>query len=40
MHGPPPDRTALAFGVATLGIASFSAMDAVMKGLSLDNRRL
>ncbi len=29
------DRTSLAFGVATLGIALFSAMDAVMKGLSI-----
>lgn len=28
-------HTAIAFGVATLGIASFSMMDAVMKGLSL-----
>ncbi|MEA3042154.1 MAG: S-adenosylmethionine uptake transporter [Sphingomonadales bacterium] len=31
----PPLRTATAFAVATLGIAFFSAMDAVMKGLSL-----
>ena len=30
-----PAGTALAFGVATLGIACFSAMDAVMKSLSL-----
>ncbi len=29
------DRTSVAFGVATLGIALFSAMDAVMKGLSI-----
>ncbi|WP_106640595.1 DMT family transporter [Allosphingosinicella vermicomposti] len=29
------NRTAAAFGVATLGIACFSAMDAIMKGLSL-----
>ncbi|QPQ54740.1 DMT family transporter [Allosphingosinicella flava] len=29
------NRTAAAFGVATLGIACFSAMDAVMKDLSL-----
>lgn len=28
--------TAVAFGVATLGIAAFSVMDAVMKGLSLE----
>ncbi|HEX8365624.1 MAG TPA: DMT family transporter [Allosphingosinicella sp.] len=31
----PASRTATAFAVATLGIAFFSAMDAVMKGLSL-----
>ncbi|HYG28866.1 MAG TPA: DMT family transporter [Allosphingosinicella sp.] len=31
----PSARTATAFAVATLGIAFFSAMDAVMKGLSL-----
>ncbi|HEX8655257.1 MAG TPA: DMT family transporter [Allosphingosinicella sp.] len=31
----PPVRTATAFAVATLGIAFFSAMDAVMKVLSL-----
>jgi len=31
----PPTKTAIAFAVGTLGIASFSAMDAVMKGLSL-----
>ena len=31
-----PVSTALAFGVATLGIALFSVMDAVMKGLSLE----
>jgi S-adenosylmethionine uptake transporter len=30
-----PGSTAYAFGVATLGIAFFSGMDAVMKGLSL-----
>jgi S-adenosylmethionine uptake transporter len=30
-----PVSTAVAFGVATLGIACFSIMDAVMKGLSL-----
>ena len=29
------NRTAAAFAVATLGIACFSAMDAIMKGLSL-----
>ena len=29
------DRTSVAFAVATLGIALFSAMDAVMKGLSI-----
>jgi S-adenosylmethionine uptake transporter len=32
---PPPTSTAVAFGVATLGIAFFSGMDALMKGLSL-----
>ncbi|HEX8194239.1 MAG TPA: DMT family transporter [Allosphingosinicella sp.] len=32
---PAKASTALAFGVATLGIALFSGMDAVMKGLSL-----
>lgn len=31
----PIRQNAIAFAVATLGIASFSAMDAVMKGLSL-----
>ena len=31
----PPTPTATAFAVATLGIAFFSGMDAVMKGLSL-----
>ncbi len=31
-----PVSTALAFGVATLGIAAFSVMDALMKGLSLE----
>ncbi|MEA3016305.1 MAG: S-adenosylmethionine uptake transporter [Sphingomonadales bacterium] len=31
----PPTKTAIAFAVGTLGIAFFSAMDAVMKGLSL-----
>jgi S-adenosylmethionine uptake transporter len=30
-----PTRTSTAFAVATLGIALFSAMDAVMKGLSI-----
>jgi S-adenosylmethionine uptake transporter len=36
MHSPAPSTsTAVAFGVATLGIAAFSVMDAVMKGLSL-----
>jgi S-adenosylmethionine uptake transporter len=37
MHAPAPKptSTAVAFGVATLGIAAFSIMDAVMKGLSL-----
>jgi S-adenosylmethionine uptake transporter len=29
------DRTSIAFAVATVGIALFSAMDAVMKGLSI-----
>jgi S-adenosylmethionine uptake transporter len=29
------DRTSIAFAVATLGIALFAAMDAVMKGLSI-----
>lgn len=33
--GLKPVSTAVAFGVATLGIACFSAMDALMKGLSL-----
>ena len=32
---PATTSTALAFGVATLGIAFFSGMDALMKGLSL-----
>jgi S-adenosylmethionine uptake transporter len=32
---PPRTSTALAFAVATLGIASFSGMDALMKGLAL-----
>ena len=32
---PPPTSTAIAFAVATLGIAFFSGMDALMKGLSL-----
>lgn len=32
---PPRTSTAVAFGVATLGIASFSGMDAVMKHLAL-----
>jgi S-adenosylmethionine uptake transporter len=32
---PPQTSTAIAFAVATLGIALFSGMDAVMKGLSL-----
>jgi S-adenosylmethionine uptake transporter len=32
---PRPTSTATAFAVATLGIAFFSGMDAVMKGLSL-----
>ncbi|MDP8995070.1 MAG: DMT family transporter [Pseudomonadota bacterium] len=31
----PANRTAIAFAVGTLGIALFSAMDAIMKGLSL-----
>jgi S-adenosylmethionine uptake transporter len=31
----PSTAVATAFGVATLGIAVFSSMDAVMKGLSL-----
>jgi S-adenosylmethionine uptake transporter len=30
-----PHNTAVAFGVATLGIALFSGMDAIMKGLSI-----
>lgn len=33
--GLKPVSTAVAFGVATFGIACFSAMDALMKGLSL-----
>jgi S-adenosylmethionine uptake transporter len=37
MHSPThTTSTAAAFGVASLGIAAFSIMDAVMKGLSLD----
>ena len=32
---PAPTSTAIAFAVATLGIAFFSGMDAIMKGLSL-----
>jgi S-adenosylmethionine uptake transporter len=37
MHSTAPTTsTPVAFGVATLGIAAFSIMDAVMKGLSLD----
>ena len=32
---PPRASTAVAFGVATLGIALFSGMDAVMKHLAL-----
>src|SRR3712207_4053469 len=32
---PPRSSTATAFAVATLGIALFSGMDAVMKGLAL-----
>jgi len=36
-RGDPPKQTstAMAFGVATLGIAFFSGMDALMKGLAL-----
>jgi S-adenosylmethionine uptake transporter len=35
MSAPASSTTAIPFGVATLGIASFSAMDAVMKHLSI-----
>jgi S-adenosylmethionine uptake transporter len=34
-HDPAPQSAGIAFAVATLGIALFSAMDAVMKGLSV-----
>jgi S-adenosylmethionine uptake transporter len=34
-HDPAPQSVGIAFAVATLGIALFSAMDAVMKGLSM-----
>ncbi len=36
MHKPARPSIAIAFAVASLGIAFFSAMDAVMKGLSLE----
>ena len=32
---PPHHSTTIAFGVATIGIACFSAMDAVMKALAM-----
>ena len=35
-----PTSTAVAFAVATAGIASFSAMDAVMKDLAVSHRHL
>lgn len=35
MSSPAPTSTAIPFAVATLGIASFSTMDVVMKGLSI-----
>lgn len=35
MSSPSPTPTAIPFAVATLGIASFSTMDVMMKGLSI-----